>query len=583
MHGWTGKILKIDLEKKLSEEISVHPEIYEQFIGGKGLAGYFLSKCTHLKWDHPQMPILLFTGPLVGTQAPTSGRMTISSRSPLTGAVGDTSVGGKLGGQIKAAGYDGIIVVGHSDVWTGVEVSDGEVVFKDVPHLVGLPLSKAADTLTELGAFAMIGKAAHCGVAFASVMVDRHYAAARGGIGLNFAAKHLKYIAVKGTGEISVADKKMLSVAREDVLRLVSASSFLMGENGISNLGTAALYDLMYSRRMMPTANFQRTVFEHAPSLNASTMRRKYQTKKFGCNGCHILCKKKGAAGEQIPEFETLSHFTALLENTDMQTVIDANTLCNEYGMDTITAASTLACYSEIRNEKLSPNRILDLLEQIGEGKGEGKALGAGSLNFAKEAGRQELSMSVKGLELPAYDPRGAYGMAMAYATSTRGGCHLRAYPIGHEILRKPVATDRFSFSGKARIIKIAEDQNALIDSITACKFVFFASSFEEYARAFTGVTGVAMTATDLSLIGERIYYNDRIMNAHWGFSGRDDDLPPRFFEQDGSHGPGFLVPRIDRAEFIAAMKRYNRVRGLDEHGMPLASVAEKLGLTWKN
>jgi aldehyde:ferredoxin oxidoreductase len=172
--------------------------------------------------------------------------------------------------------------------------------------------------------------------------------------------------------------------------------------------------------------------------------------------------------------------------------------------------------------------------------------------------------------------------MALAYVTSTRGGCHLRAYPIGHEILRKPVATDRFTFGGKARIIKISEDRNAVIDSLTACKFVFFAASMEEYARAYTAVTGVEATANDLSRAGERIYYRERMMNARWGFDSSHDDLPARFFEEAGSPGPGFDVPPVSRESFLDARRRYYKVRGLDERGRPTEVKARSLGLRWR-
>jgi aldehyde:ferredoxin oxidoreductase len=184
--------------------------------------------------------------------------------------------------------------------------------------------------------------------------------------------------------------------------------------------------------------------------------------------------------------------------------------------------------------------------------------------------------MSVKAQELPAYDPRGAYGMALAYATSTRGACHLTAYPISHEILRKPVATDRLSFAGKARIIKIAEDMNAVVDSLTACKFVFFASSLEEYARVYTAVTGVETTAQDLLRIGERIYYRERIMNAMNGFSSAEDDLPARFFADAGSSPQ---TTALSREEFLAARAGYYRIRGLDEKGMPTREKAAELGI----
>ena len=191
--------------------------------------------------------------------------------------------------------------------------------------------------------------------------------------------------------------------------------------------------------------------------------------------------------------------------------------------------------------------------------------------------------MSVKGLELPAYDPRGAYGMALAYATSTRGGCHLRAYPVSHEILRKPVATDRFSFSGKARIIKLAEDMNAVIDSLTACKFIFFAATLEEYAAAFSAVTGMDITGQDLMKTGERIIYNEKIMNYLNGFRAEDDDLPERFFTQEGSSGAGINIPPLDRNEFLETRKKYYIVRRLSPDGAPLIEKCEELGLEWIN
>jgi aldehyde:ferredoxin oxidoreductase len=175
--------------------------------------------------------------------------------------------------------------------------------------------------------------------------------------------------------------------------------------------------------------------------------------------------------------------------------------------------------------------------------------------------------MSVKSLELPAYDPRGAYGMALAYATSNRGGCHLRAYPISHEILRKPVASDRFSFSGKARMIKIAEDTNAAVDSLVACKFAFFGASLEEYAELLAGTTGEPHTPQSLKEIGERICLTERFYNARNGFTREDDDLPDRFFTEAGTGGEGIDIPPIDRSRFGEELTKYYRIRGLRDDG----------------
>jgi aldehyde:ferredoxin oxidoreductase len=247
--------------------------------------------------------------------------------------------------------------------------------------------------------------------------------------------------------------------------------------------------------------------------------------------------------------------------------------------MDTISAAATLSCFSEIHRIRLTPAMIKDLLIKTGYSRDEGSELKIGSRRYAELKGKPEASITVKGQELPAYDPRGAYGMALGYAMSTRGGCHLRAYPISHEILRKPVSTDRFSFSGKARIIKLNEDLNAVIDSLTACKFIFFAASLEEYARAYSGVTGMTTTAQDLMKAGERIVYNERIMNSLNGFTAEDDDLPGLFFREEGSSGNGIEIKQLERGEFLEARKKYYQVRGLDIKGMPREEKIKELGL----
>ncbi|MFH1217264.1 MAG: aldehyde ferredoxin oxidoreductase family protein [Pseudomonadota bacterium] len=585
--GWTGKVLRIDLTNRTIDIVRPGGDVYQKFVGGKGMAGFFLRPHVTLPWDHPDMPIIIFTGPLVGTAAPTSGRSTVMSRSPLTGAVADTSVGGRLGFELKRAGWDGLIITGKSDLPCGIEIRDDKVRITDA----SLHWGKGTDEIFRLfsgskGSVGAIGPAAENGVAFSSLIVDQHHAAGRTGIGLCFGAKNLKLLTIHGTGKVIVHDKEELQAAREEILRLTAASPVLMGRHGFSCFGTGSIFDLMDSRRMMPTDNFRKTHFDRAPELNAHAYKESYDPSKHGCMGCHIRCKKiarKGImSGNSMPEFETMSHFTALIGNTDMNLVMQANRLCNLYGMDTISASATLACYREISGMKDLTHELLDLLEQIGRGTTKlGRELGQGSARFAALHNQPEKSMSVKGLELPAYDPRGAYGMSLAYALSTRGGCHLRAYPVSHEILRKPVSTDRFTFSGKARIIKIAEDQNAVVDSLTACKFIFFAAGLEEYARAFSAATGVSITAQELLKAGERIYYHERIMNTLNGFTIGDDDLPRRFFTEPGSSGNAIEITPLDRVAFLEARTRYYRIRGLDETGLPTKEKAKELGLEW--
>ncbi len=581
MTGWQGKILVADLGSGTFTVERPAPDLLAAFIGGKGLAGRYLRPRASLEWDHPDMPLIFMTGPLVDTPSPASGRMCVMSRSPLTGTVCDASVGGRLAVQIKRAGWDGIIVTGRAQGLVGIELEDGDARFVDAAGLAGATTGETSRVMPQGWAHAVVGPAAERGVRFASIAVDGHFFAGRGGLGLVMGARGLKFIRVRGSGKTPVADPAEMERAREEIFRLAAASPILKGELGISHFGTGALYDLMHARRMMPTDNFRATRFQSAGALNAWAYRQAYSPKKAGCAGCHIQCKMMARDGRPIPEFETMSHFTALVGNEDIDTVMEANRLCNELGMDTITAASTLACRGEIRGERAGSGELLRLLDDMGNARGEGRALALGSRGYAGACGMPDASISVKGLELPAYDPRGAYGMALAYATSTRGACHLRAYPISHEILRKPVATDRFTFSGKARIVKIGEDLNAAVDSLTSCKFMFFAATLEEYARAYAGATGVHATGQDLLRAGERAYYHERLMNARNGFTAADDDLPRRFFECAGSSGDGITVGGISRGAFLAARAAYYRVRGLDRDGMPVREKCEELGLEW--
>ena len=583
MYGWTGKILHIDLTRQKTEVETPEPGFYHRFLGGKGMGGQYLRPAATRAWDDPGMPVSLFTGPLTATIAPTSGRAHLVSKSPLTGCVGDASVGGKLATQIKRAGWDGMVITGRSPHPVGLEIRDDTVIFQRADHLWGKDTHEAfVSVRPQKAGFACIGPAAENGVRFASITTDNHHSAGRTGLGLNFAAKKLKYILVRGTGKVPVKDKNRLKEAREEILRLTAASPALMGQYGFTSLGTGAVYDLMDNRRMMPTDNFRATRFNAAPHLNAAAYSKTYAPKKSGCKGCHILCKKIGTRhrpGDAMPEFETMSHFTALIGSMDTDLVVKANTLCNRLGMDTISAASTLACRREITGKDYTAGEILSLLRDTALGRGEGKQLMPGARIYAKNMGRPEAAMAVKGLELPAYDPRGAYGMALAYALSTRGGCHLRAYPVSHEIFRKPVATDRFTFSGKARIIKIAEDLNAVVDALIACKFTFFAAGLEEYATAYTAVTGHPSSAQDLLAVGERIYFNERLINHANGFDEVSDDLPRRFFREAGSGGNQIDIPAIDREAFLATRATYYQIRGLDSRGIPSKEKRDELGL----
>ncbi len=580
MYGYASKSLRIDLSAGKAEIFDTPVDLIENYIGGRGMGVALLGKKITQKYDAPDMPLIFASGPLVATDAPTSGRSSVISRSPLTNTIFDCSVGGRFGTELKRAGFDFIEITGKADRWTMLSINDQNVVISDAEHLAGKNVGEARTLLNTSGSDAIIGIAGENQVAFASIVFDGHYLAGRGGLGTVMGSKKLKAIRVKGSGSFDIFDLAALKASREDIMRLLRASQAIFGELGISEFGTAALVDLIHSRRMEPTNNFRQTFYKASSSYSGYTLKNHYRAKKTGCVGCPILCKKLGAKGEVMPEYESVSHFGALNVNNDAAMIVEANRLCNDYGLDTITTAATISCYTEIEGRKLNSDELLDLIREIGGLKTErGRILSLGSRHYAAAAGKPWASMSVKGLELPAYDPRGAYGMALAYATSNRGGCHLRAYPISHEILRKPVATDRFSFEGKARIIKIAEDMNAVIDSLTACKFVFFAASLEEYAKAVSAVTGKTHDTQSLLRTGERIYVLERYLNSLNNITISDDDLPDRFFFEEGTSSAHITIKPLSRQDFLDARNNYYKIRGYDEKGVPTEALMERLAL----
>lgn len=574
--GWTGAVLHIDLARRTWRTEHPDPELYHTFIGGRGLAGYYLRPHGTLDWNDPDMPVLVFAGPLTATASPASGRGCIMSRSPLTGAVGDSSVGGRLATELKRAGWDGVVITGKADSLTGIRISDATVEIREAGELQGATSDVVFDMLEREvpeGSAACIGPAAENGSRIASVLVDRHHAAGRCGLGLSLAAKNCKYLSVRGSGQVAVNDPHALEAARKDIFRLTAASPVLQGQNGFSNWGTGALYDLTDSRRMMPTDNFRRTRFELAGSLNASAYGKRYEPLGHGCSGCHIRCKRSARDGRPMPGFDAMSHLTALVGNADMELVMEANALCSRLGLDAISAGATLACKREISGQDYTSETLLEALGEMALGS----TLGQGAETFAEACGVPGANMTVKGLELTAYDPRGAFGTALACAVSTRGGCPQRAYPVSHEILRKPVATDRFSFSGKARMVKIAEDTIAVADSLTVCTSILLAASLEEYAKVYAAVTGVS--DHDFSTVGERICYQERFINSLNGFTAVDDDLPQRFFQEEGTSGGGVEIKALDREEFLAARSSYYAVRGLDSNAQPIREKMDELGL----
>jgi aldehyde:ferredoxin oxidoreductase len=541
--------------------------LLEEYLGGRGLGVRLMRDYYQLDPFDPTIPLIFSVGPLCGSHSPTSARLSVVSRSPLTGTIYDSSDGGQLALQLKGAGLDALFITGRSPDPVTLCITTDSATILPATSLWGCDIPTTVAALKEHGSVAAIGPAGENGVLFANIMMGEGNSIGRGGLGAVMGAKNLKAITIAGDRSTDVADPALFENARQDIMRLFKASPVIFGPLGLSEFGTPVLVDLIAQRRMAPTDNFRKTYFEHSVHYSGPTMKEHYKARKDGCFGCPIQCKKSDERGIPLPEYETASHFGALNNIADLPPIIAANNLCNTLGMDSISAAATISAWGEIRGVFATADQIPDLLHDIAYRRGDGELLALGSRRLAEQWGHPESSMSVKSLELPAYDPRGAYGMALAYCTSNRGGCHLGAYPISHEILRKPVPTDRFSFSGKARIISIAEDTYAAIDSMAVCKFALFGASLEEYAQLLTAVIGIPYSPLRLIEIGKRIVLTERFYNCRNGFSGADDMLPERFFTEAGSSGDGIDIHPLDRPRFDEELGKYYRIRGLNGDG----------------
>jgi aldehyde:ferredoxin oxidoreductase len=571
-NGWKRCILRIDLSTGAVQTFAPDDAMLMTYLGGRGLGVKFVYDAGRVDALAPENLLVFAAGPLTGTRTPASGRVSLSTKSPLTDTIFDSNCGGSFGPELKKAGYDAIIVSGQAPEPVYLELEDDRVELKPAAALWGRNVKETTKLLTDKGSVACIGRAGEKQVLLASIMSDLVHTFGRGGVGAVMGSKHLKAITVKGTASMDVCDAEEFERQKRSINRLIIASPTIT--RGLSVFGTPFLLKITSWMKILPVANFQQAV----PSVNLSPFYGKSITercapRKRACYSCPIACKREDPAGGELPEYETIGMMSANLRNDDYNAIVKANRLCNDYGMDTISVGSVLGCYAEIRGAGIAGAELVALTEQIGEQAGIGARLGNGAKRFAESEGYPEAAMQVKGLELPAYDPRGVKGLGFSYATSNRGGCHTRAYLVAPEILRKPKAIDPYTLAGKAGHTKIFQDRFAAVDSLVVCKFAFFGVGEEEYANILSAVTGVTFTSEDLMRVGERIWNLERLYNLREGFSKEDDTLPERFFTVPAN---GRI---IDRAEFLRTRTEYYRMRGWDDHGVPTERTLKRLGL----
>ncbi len=577
MHGWTGKTVTIDLTDSEIKESKSNSNNLRFFIGGRGLGVklYYDTVDPDIDPLTPENILIFATGPLTGTLAPMSGRHVMVSKSPLTGTIFDSSSGGFFGKELKFAGIDALIIKGKAENPVYIAVKNDEIEIHDAKELWGENGRACTDKLSSQGRVACIGRAGERLVSIANVMNDYFHACGRGGLGAVMGSKNLKALVVKGDKKPMIADEEAFGKARAEAGRLMKEGA----SKGLSTYGTSAMANLLNYMKLLPAQNFRKSGFAGTDKVSGEFIKEHYDIRGHACYNCTVACKhviKSGAfLGHEVPEYETLWAYGPDNNNMDMDTIIKINRLCNDYGMDTISSGSTIAAYAEIMGKDIK--ELSGLVEKIGENEGIGVELGKGSKALS-QSHKKDIGMHVKGLELSGYDPRGVFGMALAYATSNRGGCHLRAYMIAPEILGKPIKVEPKTFSGKAELVQKFQNATAALDSLVLCIFSSFTMSEVEYANMLSAATGVDYSTEEFRKCGERIWNLERLFNIKAGFSRKDDTLPERFFGS-GINSP-YLNTGISRAEFEKALDEYYCLRGWDENGVPTQEKLKELNLS---
>lgn len=597
MAGYCGKLLRVNLNTGEIKKEELDMDLARRFIGGRGLGSYFLAREVDptVEAFDPANKIIFATGPLTGTQAPASGRYMVVTKSPLSGTIASSNSGGFWGVELKRAGYDLVIVEGKSDKPCYIYIDDDTVELRSAEKYWGKLVSETTDRLLEQAAIPKakvmaIGPAGERLSLLASIMNDKYRAAGRSGVGAVMGSKNLKAIVVHGTGKLELARAEDTREILKGIRKKIKQNP-VTGE-GLPTYGTAVLVNIINKSGIYPTNNFQRSYFEGADKTSGETLAKEYLVKNTACYGCPIACGRycrvDGVEGEG-PEYETIWAYSANCGVDDLAAVIKANNWCNEYGLDTISAGATIACAMElyekgiIKHDEIdgpplafgSSKAIVEWTRKMGAGEGFGARLALGSYRLAQRYGVPELSMSVKKLELPAYDPRGAQGHGLQYATSNRGGCHVRGYMISPEILGLPEKLDPLSLEGKAAWVKAFQDTTAVIDSLGLCLFTSFALGADDYKDMFNAIVGDDRTTEKLLETGERIWNLERTFNLRAGVGPEDDKLPKRLLTEPIPDGPSKgHVHRL--AELLP---EYYKERGWSEKGMPTKAKLAQLGI----
>lgn len=599
-YGWAGKILRIDLSKRKILKQPLSQQLARNFVGGRGLGAKILFDELKPRTDplSENNILIVAVGPLTGTSIPTS-RCVFVTKSPLTHAYLCSFMGGFFPAELKFAGYDALIVSGKAEEPVYIWIKDDEVEIRNAKEVWGMQTDETEKKIRQetdpKARVACIGPAGENLVKYACVIADRR-AAGRGGVGAVMASKNLKAIAVRGSGQVNIADPETFKKLRKNLFKEVTSVPQML-----SRYGSSGVVSIMNELGVLPTRNFITGVFEGIEKISGETF-DKFTIKKETCFSCPIGCgqvrvvKDGPYAGFETvgPEYETIVMFGSHCGNSCPEAIIAADSLCDKLGLDTMSTGYVIGFVMDLYEKGIlskeetdgldlrfgNHQAIIEMIKKIAFKDGIGKILAEGSLGAAKKIGRgaEKYVMAVKGLEMPGYDPRGLKGHGLSIATSNRGACHNRGYAT-QETRGWPWHEDRFAVKGKGRLAAINQNRCCIIDYSIWCLFFAFRVNFEVYTAKFLpAVTGIDDfgSVDELLKIGERINNVERAFNVREGFTRKDDIFPERFLKEPMPEGNS----KGQIFEMKPMLDEYYEVRGWDlETGIPKREKLEELGL----
>ncbi len=615
--GFQDHVARVDLSSGSIDYQSIDEEDARKYIGARGLGvKYVFEQGPDVDPFGPDNLLAVMTGPLTGTQVTMSGRVAVITKSPLTNTVTDSHHGGWSGARLKWAGFDGLLFEGKADEPVYAYVEDGKVELRDASHLWGKGVHETRDTLGEEvdGSYGKnlsimaTGPAGENLIRYACIMNEHDRASGRGGTGAVMGSKNLKAIVIKSSTKMpKPADPETFKQGHQQALKLILESEVTgPNEGGLSVYGTNVLMNISEELDALPTANSrftstrsERELEPDEPNIDAENVSGEYVREHIlvdepTCHSCPVACKKEVEVnvmhkGEEMNvrmesfEYEPAWSLGPNAMNDDAAKTAVMMDRCNDMAMDSIETGNVLSMAMEATDEGLidegidwgDADRMIEIIEEIALRENDlADTLAEGTSRAAESFGDPDIAMTVKSQAIPAYDPRGMKGMAIGYATSNRGACHLRGYTPAAEVLGIPEKVDPQEWEGKGELVALFQDLHAISDSFDICKFNAFAEGIEEYVLQYNGMTGLDVTEDDLMQAGERIWNLERYYNNLVGFDGDDDSLPKRFIDSDKAI-PGQGGSEGQLAELDEMKEEYYEIRGWVDGVVPEEKLEE--------